>query len=126
VAQRKGREWLVHRPGSNALEPMDEERFAAFQREVGARGGTLVTLSVTGERARDVAATLCRYVGGILHGETLAQPAVVRATPQGIERAFFASGHRLDVPRQQAGPAEPAVAVPAREAEDAAAGPALR
>lgn len=111
-AQREGREWLVHTPGSCELARMDEREFAAFQLKLAAVGGSLVTMVFTGESARHVAVTMCRFVGGVLHGDTADCPAVIRATEKGIDRTFFSRGRRLDGPCPADRPAEDAGAQP--------------
>ena len=98
VARQEGREWLVHSPGNPDLVRMDELEFASFRRRIASTGETLVTMVVSGDHAANLTAHLTRFVGGVIHGETMEEPAVVRATAQGIERSFFSSGQRLQGP----------------------------
>lgn len=100
--------WMVHRAGQKGLEWMDDEQFAVFRDELAARGESLVTLVIRGDTAREVRATLSRYVGGMLHGDTAERPAVIHATPRGgVEMAFFSRGQRVAVPAPEQEPSAP-------------------
>lgn len=112
VVHSDGREWLVSRPGVGVMQKMTEDQFSAYRDDVAAKGGTLVTVVYRGTTGRDVSAMLTRYVGGVVDGANPETPAMVRATPQGVERVYFRSGQKLAEPEAFVDEHGPAVATP--------------